>query len=135
MKFIKILFLALILVESTSLPAQEIKNWTLEECVNYAYENNLSIERTELSLESEEVTLKQNRLSRIPSLNASIFNSWRWGRSIDPTSNRLPPTASTQMVLVPVLNIRYTVERLRLRRGAGGRRRTETADHRSVGRW
>lgn len=87
MKLIKVLTLALIFSISFSAKAQDVKKWTLEECVDYAYDNNLTIQRSELSMQNSEVTLKQNKLSRIPTLNFNVFNSWRWGRSIDPTSN------------------------------------------------
>ncbi len=87
MKLKKILALALTFLIYISAQAQEIKKWTLEECVNYAYDNNLTVKRSELSMQNEEVTLRQNKLSRAPSLNMNIYNSWRWGRSIDPTTN------------------------------------------------
>ncbi len=87
MKIFRPFTLGLILIASTTLTAQKAKEWTLQQCVDYAFENNLMIERSEFSMENEEVTLKQNKLSRIPSLNANVYNSWRWGRSIDPTSN------------------------------------------------
>ncbi|MCK5471512.1 MAG: TolC family protein [Cyclobacteriaceae bacterium] len=87
MKLIKIFAIALFFLNSISIQAQEVKKWTLEECVNYAFDNNLTVQRSELSMQNEEVTLRQNRLSRIPSLNMNVFNSWRWGRSIDPTTN------------------------------------------------
>ena len=87
MKLIKSLTFALIFLSSISLQAQEVKKWTLEECVNYAYDNNLTIQRSTLSMQNDEIALRQNRLSRIPSLNMNIYNSWRWGRSIDPTTN------------------------------------------------
>ncbi len=87
MKLKKTLSLALIFFVCFSAKAQEINKWTLEECVNYAYDNNLTVQRSELSMQNNEVTLKQSKLSRVPSLNMNVFNSWRWGRSIDPTTN------------------------------------------------
>jgi len=87
MRLIKVLILALILSPIFPLKAQNDTIWTLEECVNYAFENNLNVQRSELSMQNEEIILKQSKLSRIPTLNMNIFNSWRWGRSIDPTTN------------------------------------------------
>lgn len=87
MKLIKILTLAFVFLVTLSAKSQDVKKWTLEECVNYAYDNNLSVQRSELSVQNEEIGLLQNRLSRIPSVNANLYNSWRWGRSIDPTTN------------------------------------------------
>ena len=87
MKFIKILILAFVLFPLLSVNAQEVKKWSLEECVDYAFDNNLTVQRSELSVQNNEALLLQGKLSRIPSLNTNIFNSWRWGRSIDPTTN------------------------------------------------
>ena len=87
MRFIKILTLALIILPLVSVNAQEVKKWSLDECVNYAYDNNLNVQRSTLSMHNDEIALKQNKLSRIPSLNMNLYNSWRWGRSIDPTTN------------------------------------------------
>ncbi|NJN26004.1 MAG: TolC family protein [Cyclobacteriaceae bacterium] len=87
MKVLKLLSLALLVSVHIAAQAQGDKKWSLAECVEYAYDNNLTVKRSELNMEGEEVTLTQNRLSRLPTLNANIYNSWRWGRSIDPTSN------------------------------------------------
>ncbi len=60
---------------------------TLEECVGIALENNLNIKRSELDLEDQEITLKQNRFNQLPNLNLGGNYGFNWGRSIDPTSN------------------------------------------------
>ncbi len=77
----------LIILSAGFVNAQDARKWTLEECLNYAYENNLDVRRAELTMRNNEILLKQSRLSRLPSLNMNIYNSWRWGRSIDPTTN------------------------------------------------
>lgn len=67
---------------------EESKNlWTLEDCINYAHDYNLSVQGAQLDVRINEVTLRQSELSRIPTANFNLFNSWRWGRSIDPTTN------------------------------------------------
>ncbi len=83
-----VLILALIFVISTGTMAQDAKIWDLEKCIDYAYNNNLNIKLTDLSRKDVEARLRKSKLSRIPSLNFNLFNSWRWGRSIDPTTNR-----------------------------------------------
>ena len=47
MKKIFLLFLAVILFVN----AYPQKKWSLEECINYAYENNLQIKRQELNVD------------------------------------------------------------------------------------
>ena len=83
------LFLSIVFLLSVNvLCAQEVKKWNLQDCVDYAFDNNLTVQRSSLSVQNSEALLRQARLGRIPSLNFNIFNSWRWGRSIDPTSNQ-----------------------------------------------
>jgi outer membrane protein len=87
MNLIKSLALTFFSLIYLSAQAQEVNKWDLEQCVDYAFENSLSVQRSELAMRNNEAILQQNKLSRIPSLNTNIFNSWRWGRSIDPTTN------------------------------------------------
>ncbi len=80
MKKLNILFI--LLSFSISLTAQN-KIWSLEEAVNYALTNNLSVKQAELTtdLKSEDIiTAKGNRL---PTLNASASESFSFGSSID----------------------------------------------------
>ena len=64
-----------------------IKKWTLQECVDYALDNNLSVERGFLNVESSDITLDQSKMALLPSVNANGSTGYNWGRSIDPTTN------------------------------------------------
>jgi outer membrane protein len=61
--------------------------WTLEECIDYALENNLMVKRGELSVRDAEIQAGQSKADLFPSLNMGGGYSNRWGRSIDPTTN------------------------------------------------
>ncbi len=61
------LFLAL-----TILTASAQKAWSLEDCINYAWENNLTIRSNALNTESQKIRLEQAKNRRLPNLNASI---------------------------------------------------------------
>lgn len=61
--------------------------WSLEDCINYAIENNIQIKQSELGIESNEVSLLQSKLSMLPSLNASTRYSYSWGRILDQSIN------------------------------------------------
>ncbi|MEI6821865.1 MAG: TolC family protein [Bacteroidota bacterium] len=63
------------------------KKWSLEECINYALENNIQIKQSKLSAESDKITLLQNKLGVLPNLNGGASYSSNWGRNIDPSSN------------------------------------------------
>ena len=59
---------------------------TLQECVRIAWENNISVKQAALGVVQSDITLKQSRANRIPSLNAGSSLNLS-GRSVDPTSN------------------------------------------------
>ena len=67
---------------------QDVKTWTLDDCINYAVQNNITIKASVLTKQTAEVTLTQSKYSRFPSLNASASQNLNNGTSIDPiTSN------------------------------------------------
>lgn len=67
--------------------AQDGDKWTLQECIDYALENNLNVKRSRLNLESSDIALEQSKLALLPSANANASYGYSWGRSIDPTTN------------------------------------------------
>lgn len=69
------------------LPAQDAR-WTLQRAVQYALDHNISIQQNELNRRLEKLTLRQNQLSQLPSVNLSTGYGRSFGRSIDPTSNQ-----------------------------------------------
>ena len=66
---------------------QEVKQWTLQECVDFAVDNNLTIKRDRLTVDQNEVNLSQWKAAIYPNLNVNGSTGLNWGRSIDPTSN------------------------------------------------
>lgn len=89
MKKIAIPFSFLIL--SISLTAQT-KQWTLQECVNHALENNISVKQSELDLELTEADKLEAIGNFLPSLNANASASKNTGLSLNPTNNQLENT-------------------------------------------
>jgi len=60
--------------------AQDTTNvWSLDRCITYAYENNLTIKRQMLNSEYQTNTLKQSKLNRLPDLNAQMGYSFNFG--------------------------------------------------------
>ena len=73
---------------SVSLFAQDAtKIWNLQECVDYALENNLTVKNQEFSVGINEVNLLQSKMNLLPSLNGSANYGRNWGRSINPGTN------------------------------------------------
>ena len=89
MKFKIILTLLLF---SVALSFGQSKKWTLEECVTYAVDNNLTIEQFELDLETVHLEKSDAIGDFIPSLNASSTVSGNTGLSFDPTTNQAVTT-------------------------------------------
>ena len=78
-----ILSLAL-LAMGLSLAAQQA--WSLEDCLRYAMENNITIKQSVLNTEYNENLLKQSKLGQIPSLSGSAGFNQSWGRALDQTT-------------------------------------------------
>ena len=68
------------------LSAQQ-KKWTLEECVTYAVENNLTIEQFRLDLDDARIDKLDAIGNLLPNLNGSSTLSSNTGFSINPTTN------------------------------------------------
>jgi outer membrane protein TolC len=88
MKKINYFSLVFILLFSLSIQAQT-KKWTLEECVKYAIDNNISIKQTELDTKTADIDKKGAVGNFIPSLNANASHSWNMGLNQDITTGLL----------------------------------------------
>jgi outer membrane protein len=63
------------------------KQWTLQECISYALENNISIKRQKLNADYQSNQLKTSKLDMIPSVNAATEYGIGFGRSLNKTMN------------------------------------------------
>jgi len=63
------------------------KEWSLEECIKYAIENNIQIKQQVILSEYQKNTLDLAKLKLLPSLNGQAQYSFAFNRSIDPTTN------------------------------------------------
>ncbi|MBA3829594.1 MAG: TolC family protein [Taibaiella sp.] len=62
--------------------------WTLQRCVQYAIDHNISIQQDVLNKRLASYTLLQSQLAQLPSVSATGSYGRNYGRSIDPTSNQ-----------------------------------------------
>ena len=81
-------FLIALLLASLSSQAQE-KKWTLQECVEYAIKNNISVKQSELDLQSAKIDKKSALGNFLPSLNAGANHSWNIGLNQNITTGLL----------------------------------------------
>lgn len=78
----KVLYLSAAFLLSWNIQAQEAgKQWTLEECIQYAIEHNIDLKQIEKEHDNREVALNTSKYSWLPDLNASIGQNFDFGRS------------------------------------------------------
>jgi outer membrane protein len=65
---------------------------SLQKCVELAWENNLQIKQSELTLEASESTLKSTKASTLPNFNGFATHNYNWGQRIDPFTNQFATT-------------------------------------------
>jgi outer membrane protein len=83
------LLLLAFLVLSLNVKAQDydVASLSLQEAVDIAVENNLTLKRSQLNQLNNESSLMEARGQRLPSLSASASGRFNWGRSINPVTN------------------------------------------------
>jgi len=57
------------------------KSWSLEECIRYAWDNNLTVKQKEISVYQSKNNVMQSKMDYIPSVNASLSHNINWGPS------------------------------------------------------
>jgi len=83
----KITFLTLLFLSILS--QAQSKKWTLEECVNYAIKNNISIKQSELDAKSAAIEKSSAIGGFLPSLNINGSHSWNIGLNQNITTGLL----------------------------------------------
>ncbi|MDG1327448.1 MAG: TolC family protein [Flavobacteriaceae bacterium] len=83
-----LVMLCLFLGMGVTLTAQN-KKWTLQECVAYAIENNISVKQSELDIENSDIAKSGAIGNFLPSINGSASNSWNTGLTQDVTTGIL----------------------------------------------
>lgn len=102
--------------------AAQNKQWTLQECIAYAHENNLTIKQSELNLKSTDLAQDAAKAFLLPNLNFGGGYFWQFGLSIDPTTNTRSPgsrqtasyTVSSSWVLFDGLQNIKSIQRAKL---------------------
>jgi outer membrane protein len=88
MKKISSIALLFMLLAGLNIQAQA-KKWTIEECVNYALEHNITIKQTELDTQLAQIDKKSALGNFLPSVNASASHSWNIGLNQNITTGLL----------------------------------------------
>ena len=62
--------------------AQATETWTLQQCIDYALENNIQIRQSGLSAESREIDYNSALSNRLPGVSAGASQNWSFGRGL-----------------------------------------------------
>jgi outer membrane protein len=95
--------------------------WSLERCVQYAIDHNISIKQDSLNARLAKYTLKQSQLSQLPALSANGSYGRSLGRSINPTTNQfvdadynfVSASGNGNLLLFGWMQVRNTIEKNR----------------------
>lgn len=112
----KSMLLFLLFILSLNLASQEIKVWSLEECINYALENNINVQKQELLVSTQEEILLQSKLGILPSFNGYVSHGYNWGQRVDPFTNEFATdrVRSNNMNLQGELNLFSGLQQLNM---------------------
>ena len=102
----KLTLLAILFTFAFSSYAQE-KKWTLQECVQYAFENNISIKQSQLDVEATEADKLLAIGNFLPTISATGGVSENTGLSFNPVTNNAQTT--TFLSATGRINVGYTL--------------------------
>ena len=64
------------------------KLWTLNDCIQYAKENNLSIKQSEIDLKATDIDKMQAKAGFLPLVNGNASYNLNEGKNINPVTNQ-----------------------------------------------
>ena len=82
MKSFRILFIFIAILCITQFSIAQ-KTWSLEECINYAIENNITVKRQELNAKSADKTHFQSYMEMLPNVNANGQHFFNTGKTLN----------------------------------------------------
>lgn len=109
------LFLLSMLCSLFVVSAQQ--QYTLQECINIALENNRNIKQQDLNKQQKEIAYNQARMNLLPNLNASAGQSFIFGRSIgfdnvyqNTNSSQSSFSINSNITLFDGLKMKYNID-------------------------
>lgn len=85
----------LLLGLAASLPLSGQEIWTLEDCVNYAMEHNIDLQKQAHNIDRETLTVQEGKWAFVPRLSVSTSYTMSTGRVLDPTTYEFVKTKYT----------------------------------------
>ena len=98
--------LALVALSSLAFCQMQAQEMSLQQCVEYAVNHNISIQQQQLNEENRKIQLETTRYSRLPDLNASLSEGLGFGRSTGRDGSTVDNTsANTSFSLSSSMNV------------------------------
>lgn len=120
MNRIVFLFTAILLISTAAISTAQ-EEWSLQQCIDYALENNIQIKRQELNTDYSRNQVSQAKSDRLPNLNAGASNNFSFGRSLNNdnvyenvNSTQLNGYLSSNLTLFNGFILQNTIEQSRL---------------------
>lgn len=88
----KFLFIPIVVLGFSMLHAQT--EWTLQQCISYAFENNISVKQADISRRIAQNNLLQSKLNLLPTVSGDASVNFNFGNSINPTTYEFTQTAT-----------------------------------------
>ena len=88
-----VFILAVSLFAALTIQAQKV--WTLEDCINYAEENSIDVQKQALTTDKSRLDLQEGKWAFVPSISASTNYTASTGRVLDPTTYQFVQTSLT----------------------------------------
>ena len=85
----KRILLTAVLLSSSLFGFAQQKEWTLQECIAYALENNISVKQSQLDVDLADIQISDAFGNFLPGVNASASNSWNTGLTQNVTTGIL----------------------------------------------
>jgi len=94
-KMMAILAILPILVLTTAGTAHAQDTWSLERCIQYAKDNNITVKQAQANVRTAMLSERQAKASRLPNVSANANVGEQFGRTIDPTTNQFSTVATS----------------------------------------
>lgn len=88
----------ILLMLLSGLLAHAQKQWTLQECLDYALANNISLMQQDLNVDYQKNELEQRKFDRLPNLNAQVSQNFGFGRSLDNNNDYVSTSSSNSSI-------------------------------------
>ncbi len=82
------IFIPVVFLFSFFTSSAQTNSWNLQQCIEYALQNNIQVKQNILNQRLSEATLLQNKAQMLPNISGNISDAYNNGQRIDPFTNQ-----------------------------------------------